>query len=229
MTQTISIELRRIWVKLENTERGVLLQREQGEVVFYAYGTYAPHPDSEGMAEDAQGGPTRLRSGDIWVRSRGWSKVAVTPFDVDSEQVDIIVGNIDDLTTPEKENTVEAINWLDANKANKQDLGDKDNLLTPVKSSFVDAINSIEERIDILNTERLYDEDFVITSEMMTSKSLVLPYTPNGIVHLLPYGGIPQQDGVDFITTGNIISWDSLSLEIILEVGETINVQFKRG
>ena len=229
MTQTISIELRRIWVKLENTERGVLLQREQGEVVFYAYGAYAPHPDSEGMAEDAQGGPTRLRSGDIWVRSRGWSKVAVTPFDVDSEQVASIVGNIDDLTTPEKENTVEAINWLDANKANTQDLGDKDNLLTPVKSSFVDAINSIEDRIDKLKTEQLYDEDIVITGEMITNKSLVLPFTPNGIVHLLPYGGIPQQDGVDFITTGNIISWDSLFLEIILEVGETINVQFKRG
>jgi hypothetical protein len=64
---------------------------------------------------------------------------------------------------------------------------------------------------------------------MITNKSLVLPYIPNGIVHLLPYGGIPQQDGVDFITTGNIISWDSLSLEIILEVGETINVQFRRG
>jgi hypothetical protein len=163
LTQTISIELRRIWVKLENTEHGVLLQREQGEVVFYAYGVYAPHPDSEGMAEDAQGGPTRLRSGDIWVRSRGWSKVAVTPFDVDSEQVDIIVGNLNDLTTPEKENTVEAINWLEANKANTQDLGDKDSLLTPVKTSFVDAINSIVDRFDILNTERLYDEDIVIT------------------------------------------------------------------
>lgn len=127
MTQTISIELRRIWIKLDNTEHGVLLQREQGEVVFYAYGAYAPHPDSEGMAEDAQSGPTRLRSGDIWVRSRGWSKVAVTPFDVDSEQADIMIGPLADLNTDIKTNVVSAINEVNTlakTKADADDIGD---------------------------------------------------------------------------------------------------------
>lgn len=203
-TQTISMEIRRVWVKLANTDNGVLLQREQGDAVFYAYGEYAPHPDVEGMAEDAPSGPTRLRGGPIWIRSRNWSRVSITPHDVDSEQTDTQIGALPALTTDAKDNLVEAINWVNATKADRSDLS-------------------------TLASERQYKADIVITPLMIANRGLTLPYIPIGIVQLLPYGGIPQQHDIDFITVGNVISWSSLSLELFLEVGDIINVQFTRG
>lgn len=228
-TQTISMEIRRVWVKLENTEHGVLLQREQGDAVFYAYGEYAPHPNVEGMAEDAPTGPTRLTGGDIWIRSRNWSRVSVTPHDVNSELPDTLIGYLPDLTTDDKDDIVTALNWVNAQKATKAEVGDIATLTTSVKSSIVEAINDIEERLDTANGERRYVADIVITSVIIADRGLTLPYTPNGVVQLLPYGGIPQQHDIDFITIGNVISWSSLSLELFLEVGDIINVQFTRG
>jgi hypothetical protein len=223
------MEIRRVWVKLENTEHGVLLQREQGDAVFYAYGEYAPHPDVEGMAEDAVSGPTRLRGGPIWIRSRNWSRVSITPHDVDSEQTDAQIGSLAALTTDANDNLVDAVNWLNAEKADKSDIGELSNLMTPVTSSIVGALNNLEGRIDTLNSERKYNEDIMITPQMISDRGLTLPYTPIGIVQLLPYGGIPQKHDIDFITVGNVISWSSLSLELFLEVGDIINVQFTRG
>ncbi len=228
-TQTISMEIRRVWVKLENTEHGVLLQREQGDAVFYAYGEYAPHPNVEGMAEDAPTGPTRLTGGHIWIRSRNWSRVSITPHDVDSEQTDTQIGALPALTTDAKDNLVEAINWVNAAKADRSEMGELSNLMTPVTSSIVGALNNLEGRLSTLASERQYNADIVITPMMITNRGLTLPYIPIGIVQLLPYGGIPQQHDIDFITVGNVISWSSLSLELFLEVGDIINIQFTRG
>ena len=121
------------------------------------------------------------------------------------------------------------MNWVNAQKATKAEVGDIATLTTSVKSSIVEAINDIEERLDTANGERRYVADIVITSVIIADRGLTLPYTPNGVVQLLPYGGIPQQHDIDFITIGNVISWSSLSLELFLEVGDIINVQFTRG
>lgn len=195
--QTVSLVVRAIWQKLENTEVGCLLQTEAGATVYYTYSEYAPNPESLGYEEDAQGGPSRLRGGHIWVKSRDWSRISVTPFNVDAENVDPIIGDIDDLEVP------------------------ADNL--------VEALNYVYEKVNVIEAGRDYTGDIEITSVMLDNKGLTLPFAPTGIVYLCPYGGIPQQQGVDFLVSGSQLTWDSLSLEILLEAGDIVNISYKRG
>lgn len=50
------------------------------------------------------------------------------------------------------------------------------------------------------------------------------PLSPSTVI-VTPEGGIPQINGVDYIITGNILSWDSLGLDGFLEVNEVLIVQ----
>lgn len=228
MSTTKSFEVRRNWVYLEGTENGCLLQTEAGEVVYYVYSDYAPEPEMGGFPEDAVGGPSRLRGGNIWIRSKNWSRVSYMPYNVDAEAIDVIVGDLPDLNTSDKSNVVNSINELVATKADKADVGDINNLLTPVKSSIVNAINSLKQSVDVVSSLVVWSGEVEITAQHIADKQLILPETPTGTVLFIPYGGVAQRQNVDFYVTGTVLAWDSLALELLLEVGDVIYIQFSR-
>ncbi len=67
-----------------------------------------------------------------------------------------------------------------------------------------------------------------LTEQNIISKSVVLSKSPSfpQIVSLIPAGGIPQLNGVDFQVSGNVLSWSGLGLDNFLEVGETLLIQY---
>ncbi len=225
-TQTIVLGVN--WRYLEGTEKGCLLQTEAGEVVYYVYSDYAPDPEATGFTEDATQGPSRLRGGNIWVKSKNWSRVSFQPYDVDGESIDVFVGSLPDLNTSDKSNVVNSINELVATKADKADVGNINNLLTPVKSNIVNAINSLKQRVDVVSGLVVWSGEVEITSQHIADKQLILPETPTGRVLFIPYGGVAQRMNHDFYVTGSVLTWDSLALELLLEVGDVIYIQFSR-
>lgn len=70
-------------------------------------------------------------------------------------------------------------------------------------------------------------EFVTLTQEDIDDKQVTLSNTPlsPSTVMVTPEGGIPQINGVDFVITGNILSWDSLGLDGFLEVNEVLIVQ----
>lgn len=72
------------------------------------------------------------------------------------------------------------------------------------------------------------NEEFVITQAILDSKYITLqsaPSIPND-VELMIYGGIEQRHGVDFVVTNNILSWNSLALELLLDLQTTLTVRY---
>lgn len=128
LTQNIVLDTR--WRYLEGTENGCLIQTQAGVEVYYVYSDTAPDPEYIGFTEDQQEGPTRLRGGNIWVRSKNWSRISFMPYDVDAESIDVIVGDIDNLPN-NTNNVVEAILYLEDlsqtlnnEKQDKEEVGD---------------------------------------------------------------------------------------------------------
>lgn len=56
--------------------------------------------------------------------------------------------------------------------------------------------------------------------------SLSSPPAVPGAVTLLPIGGIPQVNGIDFEVVGNELSWNGLGLDNFLELGEQLIIQY---
>ena len=58
-----------------------------------------------------------------------------------------------------------------------------------------------------------------LTSQNISDKFVTLPETPlvPNSVFLTIEGGIPQINGIDYIVTGNILSWDGLGLDEFLD------------
>lgn len=51
------------------------------------------------------------------------------------------------------------------------------------------------------------------------------PFSPS-TVKLDVFGGIPQINGIDFIVSGDVLSWSGLGLDNFLEPGETLLIQY---
>lgn len=68
-----------------------------------------------------------------------------------------------------------------------------------------------------------------ITAQNITDKNIVLSETPLFPlqVEVIPVGGIHQQINVDFIVMGNIIDWDSLALENLVEAGAFLIIGYQ--
>jgi hypothetical protein len=62
----------------------------------------------------------------------------------------------------------------------------------------------------------------------ITRKFITIPISPfsPSTVRMNIIGGIEQLNGVDFVVTGNIVSWDGLGLDDFLEVGDILLIQF---
>jgi hypothetical protein len=74
-----------------------------------------------------------------------------------------------------------------------------------------------------------YWEDVPVSPLMLTVKSLTLQYNPIDVsVELSIYKGILQERNVDYVLTGQTITWDSLGLEALLELGDTLHLTYFR-
>lgn len=69
---------------------------------------------------------------------------------------------------------------------------------------------------------------FYLTPQNITDRYVTLsatPYDP-AEVEFAVFNGPEQLSGVDFMVTGNILSWDMLALQYLLEAGDTIAVRY---
>lgn len=71
-------------------------------------------------------------------------------------------------------------------------------------------------------------DNVTLTQQNLDDKKVLLsssPAVPNAVT-LLPIGGIPQVNGIDFEVVGNELSWDGLGLDNFLELGEQLIIQY---
>jgi hypothetical protein len=71
-------------------------------------------------------------------------------------------------------------------------------------------------------------EKITLTQSNLDDKKVVLSSTPlyPEAVTLVPVGGIPQENGIDFEVVGNEISWNGLGLDNFLELNEKLIIQY---
>ncbi len=71
-------------------------------------------------------------------------------------------------------------------------------------------------------------EMIALTAQNIANKFVVLNDEPlfPGSVELVPGGGIPQINGIDFSVTGNVLSWDGLGLDGFFEENEILIVKY---
>ena len=79
------------------------------------------------------------------------------------------------------------------------------------------------------NTE-LDREVFLLTVEDAANKSITLSYEPADGSNIIfnPIGGPTQVQGLDYDVVGNVISWNGLALDGILEAGDRLVIYYQR-
>lgn len=65
-----------------------------------------------------------------------------------------------------------------------------------------------------------------VTAAQVLAKQIVLPSAPQTEVLLDVVGGTLQKQNVDFVVTGNLLSWTGLSLELLLEAGNYLTISY---
>lgn len=72
-------------------------------------------------------------------------------------------------------------------------------------------------------------EDITLTPLMVLNKSLSLEYSPiPESLEITNYLGILQEQNVDYQLNGQIVSWNSLALELLLEAGDKLRITYSR-
>ena len=102
--------------------------------------------------------------------------------------------------------------------------------------SFVltSQFEELEERVAILeaiifaiNPGNINIINYVWTSGNISSKSFIAPQIPiNSTAMIIPASGIPQLQGVDFVVSGNEISWDGMPYEAIAAEGDQVKIVY---
>lgn len=71
-------------------------------------------------------------------------------------------------------------------------------------------------------------DNVTLSQQNIDEKKVSLSNVPAvpGAVTLLPIGGIPQVNGIDFEVVGNELSWNGLGLDNFLELGEQLIIQY---
>ena len=81
--------------------------------------------------------------------------------------------------------------------------------------------------IRVQETIQHTSERFVLTNENIEQKQIQLTKEPiASSVMLIPAGGPPQLPDIDFRTTGQILSWDSLGLDGILDANDILVIYY---
>jgi hypothetical protein len=65
-----------------------------------------------------------------------------------------------------------------------------------------------------------------VTAEHIATKQLTLPSLPRSEVLVHIVSGTAQKQNVDFTVSGLILSWASLSLELILDAGDCLSITY---
>lgn len=77
------------------------------------------------------------------------------------------------------------------------------------------------------NDLKVKTESFLLTQENIDNKEIVLSEQPAGNdIIFFPEGGIAQRQGIDFIVSLNVISWESQGLDGFLEVDDVIQITY---
>lgn len=196
--------LRKAWVRLEGTAQGVRLQHMSGTPFYYRYSATEPYWKEIGFLFKEDEDKLLDLEGSplaIWVKSTEYTVIEYAPRNVG-------IGSPADVT------------------------GDLADLDTTNKTNLVDAINELNQRIDdfSVSSSAAYFGDFVLSAGDISGKQLTLPFTPiPETLQLDVYGGIRQRRNVDFIVSGNVISWDSMALEMLVEQDSVLSIQCIRG
>jgi hypothetical protein len=71
-------------------------------------------------------------------------------------------------------------------------------------------------------------ETFILDSQNIIDKGLMLSLTPfdEDEVQLFPEGGPMQRNGIDFICSGQTISWSGLGLDGVLEETDFVTIRY---
>ena len=76
-----------------------------------------------------------------------------------------------------------------------------------------------------------FNREFIeITNDMIVNKEIELQYEPQpNTVRLSIIGGIEQKEGIDFIMVDNIVTWHFLALDLLIQVGSIISIDYIRS
>lgn len=71
-------------------------------------------------------------------------------------------------------------------------------------------------------------DKILLDQQSIDDKKVSLSSSPSvhRAVTLIPLGGIPQVNGIDFEVIGNELSWEGLGLDNFLEIGEQLIIQY---
>lgn len=107
-------------------------------------------------------------------------------------------------------------------------VGDLSQLPTTNKSDIVGAIVELDG--DIKNIPVFHQEKIELTALDIANKFIEFDFLPStDSVELFVIQGINQKQNVDFVVTGQTLSWANLALELLLEVGSFLHISYKRG
>lgn len=199
---TKTIEVFKPWMELEGVSQGFYLQRISGAVLYYIYSLERPNKAERGHRYVNFNDPTPLVGGRVWVRSDGVTTIAYTPYIVTDNAGDIaldIIGDTSQLPTLHKETLVGSIREI-----------------------FYNGTGG-------LVTSGSYEE-ITITNTMLLNKQLTLGNVPSdGKVQMGIFRGCDQQQNVDFVLlpNSNVVSWDGLALELLLEENDVVFFNYK--
>ena len=144
------------------------------------------------------------------------NNIVLTKTDIGLQYAD----NTSDINKPISTATQNALN----NKEDKSNKGQPNgyaplNNLGKIPSNFIDGG---------VSSSGIYQQFYEITAIDISNKYITLDYTPidNNKVDIIVYGGIHQRSNVDFLVSGNQVSWDGLAMESLLEQNNYICITY---
>jgi hypothetical protein len=119
-------------------------------------------------------------------------------------------------------------------KGEKGDTGDSIESLTDVNDVELEDLSDGEILVYDSSTQKwrnkfgLRTEKIILTQQNVDDMEISLLKMPHysESVTLIPVGGIPQVNGIDFDVIDNIISWENLGLQGVLEAGDMVVVHY---
>lgn len=199
---TRNIDVYKVWLELHDTQDGFYLQRTSGAPLYYIYSTERPLKNVVGHRYVNFNDPTPLVGGRVWLRSDGITSVAYTPY--------VVTDNAGGVA-------------LDI-------IGDTSQLPTLHKATLVGSIRELFYQGTGAALPQDHFEERIITPQILLDKQLALEHPPaDGLVRLGVYRGCEQQQNVDYqlIPNSNIISWETLALELLLEENDIVYLNYK--
>ena len=112
---------------------------------------------------------------------------------------------------------------------NAANVGDLSQLPTNDKTSVVNAIIELNGEITA-SSSILHLQDIVLTPTDITNHHVNLDFIPaSNSVELWVIGGILQKENIDFMVTGQQLSWENLALELLVSEGSILHLSYIRG